>query len=81
MASLSFVDDDDDDDEERKRPIAVPEWMKSHSFYPLYLAQHAYQSVHAGQVNIPGLTKGSRIVSMKVPPMYHSELDGIDYTV
>ena len=59
--------------EESREPIPVPDWMRSHAFFS-EVARHAY-TVHTGQVNIPGLTKGSRIVSMKVPPLFNPEAD------
>ena len=61
--------------------LPVPDWMRNH---PHYVSQNmrrletpAYlnSGVHTGQVNIPGLRKQSRIISMKVPPLYHPEED------
>ena len=60
--------------------IPVPEWMKSHKYYG-EMARMAYP-LHTGSVGIPGLTRGSRIVSLKVPPLFHPEHDvGTDYGV
>ena len=74
--------------EDREALLPVPEWMRGHQHYltaglarlekPIYLTS----GVHTGQVNIPGLRKGTRIVSMKVPPLYHPEHDASSlYTV
>ena len=38
-------------------------------------------NVHTGQPNIPGFNSRTRINSLKVPPQYHTENDGINYTI
>ena len=61
--------------------IPVPEWMKSHQYYNEMSngGRHAYP-LHTGAVGIPGLCKGCRIVSLKVPPLFHPEYDiGTEY--
>ena len=67
-------------EDDRDKQIAVPEWMMQHKFYGQM--KHLAYPIHTGQVNIPGLTKGSRIVSMKVPPLFHPDSDlGGDYNL
>ena len=64
-------------DDSRVEPIPVPQWMMQNALWPQLLGsvRHSY-NVHTGKVNIPGFTRGSRIISTKVPPMYHTEHDG-----
>ena len=58
--------------------IPVADWMMSHTFFK-DVQKHCYP-LHTGAVGIPGLTKGSRIVSLKVPPLFHPEYDvGTEY--
>ena len=68
---------DDDDD----ALIAAPAWMQRHSFGKEQCAHKSTYNAHTGQANILGPTKRTRIVSLKVPPVYHTEHDGIDYTI
>ena len=68
---------EDDDD----AAVAVPKRMQQRSFWKDHCARKSTYNVHTGQVNLPGLTKRSRIISMKVPLVYHTEHDGIDYTI
>ena len=67
-------------DEDANQMIEVPEWMKSHVFYK-DMVHHAY-TLHTGAVGIPGLTKDTRIVSLKIPPLFHPEHDvGTSYGI
>ena len=69
-----FPQDHQDDNE----AIPVADWMMSHTFFK-DVQKHCYP-LHTGAVGIPGLTKGSRIVSLKVPPLFHPEYDvGTEY--
>ena len=67
--------------------IPVPAWMRTHTLYGQGMAfkeiRPAYPAgLHDGTVNIPGLTKGSRIVSTKVPPLFSPTHDqGESYTI
>ena len=75
-----------DQDEDSYALIPVPEWMKARPQYAQYLKnleQKAYVgNIHDGRVNIPGLTKSSRIISTKVPPLYSPTHDvGSSYTL
>ena len=65
--------------------VPVPNWMRCHPLYPVSNVREvkAYPAgIHDGTVNIPGLTKGSRIVSTKVPPLFSPEHDTTEsYTI
>ena len=66
--------------------IDVPAWMKARPGYAQnmkHMEQRVYVgNIHDGRVNIPGLTKSSRIISTKVPPLYSPEHDaGTSYTL
>ena len=59
--------------------------MKENTLYNMVRNQEvkAYPAgLHDGTVNIPGFTKGTRIISTKVPPMFSPEHDcGEQYTI
>ena len=67
--------------------IPVPSWMRQHCLYAQGMEHKekraAYQAgLHDGTVNIPGLTRGSRIVSTKVPPLFSPTHDTTEaYTI
>ena len=74
------------DDEDRNQLLDVPAWMQARPGYGQnigHMERKAYVgNIHDGRVNIPGLTKSSRIISTKVPPLYSPEHDaGTSYTL